>query len=131
MRRLSKTHPGGEEILEDISLSFFPDAKVGIVGINGAGRSTLLEIMAGEPEEFTGEAWAAEAIASATCGRSRGSTPSDTQLPNSKSSKFGLAGFLRALEAVWRFGSGPTSAEVSARLTVRPSRAEAMRRSRP
>ncbi len=62
MHKLSKTYPGGKQVLKDISLSFFPGAKIGVVGLNGAGKSTLLKIMAGEIEEFTGEAWAAEGI---------------------------------------------------------------------
>jgi ATP-binding cassette ChvD family protein len=62
MHRLSKTYPGGKQVLKDISLSFFPGAKIGVVGLNGAGKSTLLKIMAGELEEFTGEAWAADGV---------------------------------------------------------------------
>src|SRR3990170_242976 len=62
MHRLSKTYPGGKQVLKDISLSFFPGAKIGVVGLNGAGKSTLVKIMAGELEEFTGEAWAAEGV---------------------------------------------------------------------
>ena len=62
MSKLSKTYPGGKQVLKDISLSFLPGAKIGVVGLNGAGKSTLLKIMAGELEDFTGEAWAAEGI---------------------------------------------------------------------
>ncbi len=62
MHKLSKTYPGGKQVLKDISLSFFPGAKIGVVGLNGAGKSTLLKIMAGELEDFVGEAWAAEGI---------------------------------------------------------------------
>jgi ATP-binding cassette ChvD family protein len=62
MHRLSKTYPGGKQVLKDISLSFFPGAKIGVVGLNGAGKSTLLKIMSGELEDFVGEAWAAEGV---------------------------------------------------------------------
>ena len=62
MHKLSKTYPGGKQVLKDISLSFFPGAKIGVVGLNGAGKSTLLKIMAGEVEDFVGEAWAAEGV---------------------------------------------------------------------
>ena len=62
MHKLSKTYPGGKQVLKDISLSFFPGAKIGVVGLNGAGKSTLLKIMAGELEDFVGEAWAADGI---------------------------------------------------------------------
>jgi len=60
MNGLSKTYPGGRKVLDDIYLSFFPDAKIGILGVNGAGKSTLLRIMAGIDKEFVGEAQAAK-----------------------------------------------------------------------
>ncbi len=62
MHKLSKTYPGGKQVLKDISLSFFPGAKIGVVGLNGAGKSTLLKIMAGQMTDFVGEAWAADGI---------------------------------------------------------------------
>src|SRR5713101_4957431 len=60
MKGLSKTYPGGREVLKDIWLSFLPGAKIGVLGANGAGKSTLLRIMAGDERDFAGEAWAAE-----------------------------------------------------------------------
>jgi ATP-binding cassette protein, ChvD family len=62
MKGMSKTYPGGKQVLKDIWLSFYPGAKIGIVGINGAGKSTLMKIMAGIDKEFTGEAWAADGV---------------------------------------------------------------------
>ncbi|WP_169570086.1 energy-dependent translational throttle protein EttA [Sneathiella limimaris] len=62
MNGLSKTYPGGKQVLKDIRLSFFPGAKIGVLGLNGAGKSTLLKIMAGIETEFTGEAWAADGV---------------------------------------------------------------------
>jgi len=62
MKGLSKTYPGGRQVLKDIWLSFYPGAKIGIVGVNGSGKSTLMRIMAGQDKEFTGEAWAADRI---------------------------------------------------------------------
>jgi len=62
MKGLSKTYPGGKQVLKDIWLSFYPGAKIGIVGVNGSGKSTLMKIMAGMDKEFTGEAWAADGI---------------------------------------------------------------------
>jgi ATP-binding cassette ChvD family protein len=62
MHKLSKTYPGGKQVLKDISLSFLPGAKIGVVGLNGAGKSTLLKIMAGRIDDFIGEAWAADGI---------------------------------------------------------------------
>jgi len=60
MNGLSKTYPGGREVLKDIRLSFLPGAKIGVLGVNGAGKSTILRIMAGVDKDFTGEAWVAE-----------------------------------------------------------------------
>ena len=60
MRGLSKTYPGGKKILENINLSFYPDAKIGVLGVNGAGKSTLLRIMGGIDKEWTGDGWVAE-----------------------------------------------------------------------
>lgn len=62
MNRLSKSWPGGKEVLKNINLSFFPGAKIGVLGLNGAGKSTLLRIMAGIDTDFNGEAWAADGI---------------------------------------------------------------------
>ena len=62
MHKLSKAYPGGKQVLKDISLSFLPGAKIGVVGLNGSGKSTLLKIMAGTVDDFIGEAKAAEGI---------------------------------------------------------------------
>jgi ATP-binding cassette ChvD family protein len=60
MRGLTKVYPGNRKVLEDINLSFYPDAKIGVLGVNGSGKSTLLRIMAGIDTEFVGEGWIAE-----------------------------------------------------------------------
>ncbi|HEY8163148.1 MAG TPA: energy-dependent translational throttle protein EttA [Methylocystis sp.] len=60
MQGLTKTYPGGKKVLDNIYLSFYPDAKIGVLGVNGAGKSTLLRIMAGIDKEFTGEGFVAE-----------------------------------------------------------------------
>ena len=65
MQGLTKTYTGGKKVLENINLSFYPDAKIGVLGPNGSGKSTLLRVMAGLDKEFTGEAWLAEG---ARCG---------------------------------------------------------------
>jgi ATP-binding cassette ChvD family protein len=62
MQGLSKTYPGGRQVLKDIWLSFLPGAKIGVLGLNGAGKSTLLRIMAGSEKEFVGEAWPAQGL---------------------------------------------------------------------
>jgi len=56
MQQVGKVVPPKREILKDISLSFFPGAKIGVLGLNGSGKSTLLRIMAGVDTEFNGEA---------------------------------------------------------------------------
>ncbi|MEE9317530.1 MAG: energy-dependent translational throttle protein EttA [Rhodospirillales bacterium] len=62
MKNLTKSFPGGRDILKGVTLSFLPDVKIGVLGVNGAGKSTLLKIMAGQDSEFGGEAWAAEGV---------------------------------------------------------------------
>ena len=61
MKGLSKTYPGGKQVLKDIWLSL-PGAKIGVLGLNGSGKSTLLRAIAGQDDNFTGEAWAAEGV---------------------------------------------------------------------
>ncbi|HRQ36207.1 MAG TPA: ATP-binding cassette domain-containing protein, partial [Chiayiivirga sp.] len=56
MNRVSKVVPPKRQIIKDISLSFFPGAKIGLLGLNGAGKSTVLRIMAGVDTDFEGEA---------------------------------------------------------------------------
>src|SRR5580698_338184 len=60
MQGLTKVYPGNRKILENINLSFYPDAKIGVLGVNGSGKSTLLRIMAGIDTEYSGEGWVAE-----------------------------------------------------------------------
>jgi ATP-binding cassette ChvD family protein len=62
MKGLGKVHPPDAKVLEDIWLSFFPGAKIGVLGLNGAGKSSLLRIMSGEDQEFIGEAFPAEGL---------------------------------------------------------------------
>jgi ATP-binding cassette ChvD family protein len=59
MSGLTKTYPGGKKVLDNVHLQFYPDAKIGVLGVNGAGKSTLLRIMAGTDKEWSGEAWVA------------------------------------------------------------------------
>jgi len=62
MKGLGKVHPPDAKVLEDIWLSFLPGAKIGVLGLNGAGKSSLLKIMAGEDTSFLGEAFPADGI---------------------------------------------------------------------
>src|SRR5436305_11961300 len=56
MHRLSKVHPPDKTVVKDVTLAFLPGAKIGVLGLNGTGKSTLLRIMAGVDTEFTGDA---------------------------------------------------------------------------
>ncbi len=81
MKNMSKTFPGANKpVLSNINLQFYPDAKIGIVGPNGTGKSTLMKIMAGMDSEFTGEAWPGEHI-------SVGYLAQEPQLDDSKTVK--------------------------------------------
>ena len=60
MQGLSKTYPPNRKVLDNIHLSFYPDAKIGVLGVNGSGKSTLLRIMAGIDKDYVGEGWVAE-----------------------------------------------------------------------
>jgi ATP-binding cassette ChvD family protein len=62
MQGLTKVYPGNRKVFENIWLSFYPDAKIGVVGVNGSGKSTLLKIMSGLEHDFSGEARAADGI---------------------------------------------------------------------
>ena len=77
MDRVSKTFPGGKQVLKDIRLSFLPGAKIGVLGLNGAGKSTLMKVMAGLDAEISGEAWAADGV-------KVGYLPQEPQLDESK-----------------------------------------------
>jgi ATP-binding cassette ChvD family protein len=78
MRGLTKTYSGGKKVLENIHLSFYPDAKIGVLGVNGSGKSTLLRIMAGIDTEWTGDGFVAQ-------GARVGYLPQEPQLDESKS----------------------------------------------
>jgi ATP-binding cassette ChvD family protein len=73
MQGLTKTYPGGKKVLDNIHLYFYPDAKIGVLGVNGSGKSTLLKIMAGWDKEFNGEGFVAE-------GATVGYLPQEPQL---------------------------------------------------
>jgi len=62
MKKLSKVFPPNSQVLKNIWLSFFPGAKIGVLGLNGSGKSTLLKVMAGVETDFQGEAWPAEGV---------------------------------------------------------------------
>ena len=73
MDGVSKTYPGGKKVFENIRLNFLPGVKIGVVGVNGSGKSSLMRVMAGIDKDFTGEAWAAK-------GATVGYLPQEPQL---------------------------------------------------
>lgn len=77
MQDLSKIYPGGREVVKNVTLAFLPGAKIGVLGVNGAGKSTVLKIMAGLDKEYSGEAWAAD-------GTSVGYLPQEPELDPEK-----------------------------------------------
>lgn len=97
MYKVSKTYPGGKQVLKDISLSYFFGAKIGVIGLNGAGKSTLLRIMAGLEKEFSGEAAAGP-------GRTIGFLPQEPALDDTKTVKENIEGGLaETVAALKRF----------------------------
>ncbi len=97
MKGLTKTVPGGKEVLSNIWLSFYPGAKIGVIGPNGAGKSTLLKIMAGVDAEFEGEAWPAKGV-------SVGYLPQEPELDPDKTARENvLAGLGEVADLVPRY----------------------------
>jgi ATP-binding cassette ChvD family protein len=93
MEGLSKTFPGNRKVLENINLSFYPDAKIGVLGVNGSGKSTLLRIMAGIDKEFSGEGWVSE-------GARVGYLEQEPQLDPSKSVRANVMKGVAAQQAI-------------------------------
>jgi len=82
MKGLGKAHPPDQVVLKDIWLSFYYGAKIGVLGLNGAGKSSLLKIMSGEDKSFTGEAWGAEGYSVGFLHQEPKLDPSKTVLGN-------------------------------------------------
>jgi ATP-binding cassette ChvD family protein len=93
MQGLTKTYTGGKKVLDNVHLSFYPDAKIGVLGVNGSGKSTLLKIMAGIDKEFTGDGWVAE-------GARVGYLPQEPELDPNKSVRDNVMDGVAAQKAV-------------------------------
>ena len=93
MHGLTKAYPGNRKVLENINLSFYPDAKIGVLGVNGSGKSTLLRIMAGIDTEFVGEGWVAE-------GARVGYLPQEPQLDETKTVRENVMEGVAATKAI-------------------------------
>src|SRR4051794_32256325 len=90
---LSKTYPGNRKVLENVNLSFYPDAKIGVLGVNGSGKSTLLRVMAGIDKDFVGDGWVAE-------GARVGYLPQEPQLDPAKNVRENVMEGVAASQAV-------------------------------
>src|ERR1700752_1076615 len=93
MHGLSKVYAGGKKVLDNINLSFYPDAKIGVLGPNGSGKSTLLRIMAGTDKEFSGEAWLAD-------GATGGYPPQGPRLDTTKTVRENVMGGVAKKRAI-------------------------------
>ncbi|MGE3578349.1 MAG: energy-dependent translational throttle protein EttA [Vicinamibacterales bacterium] len=94
MKGLGKVHPPDTRVLNDIWLSFLPGAKIGVLGLNGSGKSSLLRIMAGEDTSFIGEAWAADGVTVGMLHQEPKLDPSKTVLGNVEEGVAGIKALL-------------------------------------
>lgn len=105
MKNLSKIYPPNDQVLKGIWLSFFPGAKIGVLGLNGSGKSTLLKIMAGVEQEFHGEAWPAEGVRIGYLPQEPVLDPDKTVMENIEEGVGEIMGLLRQYEEInLRFG---------------------------
>jgi len=117
MKDLSKTFPGGREVLKGIWLSFLPGAKIGVLGANGAGKSTLLRIMAGLDHDFAGEGWAAEGVTTGYLPQEPVLDPKKTVAGNVTDGLGAIKTLLERFEAVsGKLGESPSDDEMNALL---------------
>ncbi len=100
MKGLGKVHPPDAKVLEDIWLSFYFGAKIGVLGLNGAGKSSLLRIMAGEDTSFIGEAFAAEGISVGFLQQEPRLDPTKNVLGNVEEGVAEIKGLLTRYDAV-------------------------------
>jgi energy-dependent translational throttle protein EttA len=100
MKGLGKVHPPDARVLEDIWLSFLPGAKIGVLGLNGAGKSSLLKIMAGEDTSFLGEAFPADGISVGFLHQEPRLDPTKTVLGNVEEGVAGIKALLARYDDV-------------------------------
>jgi ATP-binding cassette ChvD family protein len=93
MQGLTKIYPNGKKVLDNVHLSFYPDAKIGVLGINGSGKSTLLRIMAGIDKDYSGDGFVAE-------GARVGYLPQEPQLDASKTVRENVMDGVAAHQAI-------------------------------
>ncbi len=116
MKNMTKTFPGAQKpVLSDINLQFYQGAKIGIVGPNGVGKSTLMKIMAGIDTEYTGEAWPGEYITVGYLAQEPELDPSKTVLENVKDGAREIADLVDRFNAIWSRNGRPPTAPISTR----------------
>jgi ATP-binding cassette ChvD family protein len=114
MKNLTRSFPGGKEVLKNITLAFLPGAKIGVLGVNGSGKSTLLKIMAGRDQDFSGEAWAAEGVKVGLLEQEPQLDPKKDVLGNIMDGVAGTKGLLDRFDEVSaRFGEELTDDEMN------------------
>src|SRR3954463_1086188 len=113
MKGLGKVHPPDHVVLKDIWLSFLPGAKIGVLGLNGSGKSSLLRIMAGEDQQFVGEAWPGEGISIGFLEQEPQLDPKKTVLGNVEEGVAELKALLTRYDEInARFGEDLTPEEM-------------------
>jgi len=100
MKGLGKVHQPDTKVLEDIWLSFLPGAKIGVLGLNGAGKSSLLRVMAGEDDQFIGEAFPADGISVGFLHQEPQLDPAKTVLGNVEEAVADIKALLARYDAV-------------------------------
>src|SRR5438445_4921736 len=100
MKGLGKVHQPDTKVLEDIRLSFLPGAKIGVLGLNGAGKSSLLRVMAGEDDQFIGEAFPADGISLGFLHQEPQLDPAKTVLGNVEEAVADIKALLARYDAV-------------------------------
>src|SRR6187397_1737545 len=100
MKGLGKVHQPDHVVLKDIWLSFYYGAKIGVLGLNGAGKSSLLKIMAGEDKNFSGEAWAGEGYSIGILHQEPKLDPAKTVLGNVEEGVADIKALLARYDAV-------------------------------
>src|SRR6476620_1845627 len=113
MKGLGKVHPPDAVVLKDIWLSFLPGAKIGVLGLNGSGKSSLLRIMAGEDTSFLGEAFPAEGVSVGFLQQEPRLDPAKTVKGNVEEGVAAIKALLdRYDELNMKFGKDPPPAEM-------------------
>ncbi len=100
MQKVSKTYPGGKQVIKDISLSFIPGAKIGVIGVNGAGKSSFMKIVAGLDQDFGGEAWSADGTTMGYLAQEPELNPNMTVKENIEDGIKEVSGLLKRFEEI-------------------------------